>query len=122
MEVIHTAIQVTDIDASKRFYIDGLGLEFKRQFTGEDGVENFYFGKNDGAQIQLKRNPERATAIKPDGIDHIAVSVEDVDQMVHHLGTELDYTVRQEPTDMDEIRFSYIEDPDGYVIELIEFY
>ncbi|WP_318568685.1 VOC family protein [Salinigranum marinum] len=120
MEFIHTAIRVSDVEASKRFYIDGLGLEAKREFTGDDGVRNFYVGGHEGAQIQFKSDPDGEAEIRPEGVDHLAISVENVDRTVSQLASEMGYTVVQDPTDMDEIRFAYVEDPDGYRVELIQ--
>ena len=120
MKFVHTAIRVSDIEASKRFYIDGIGLEAKREFTGDDGVLNFYVGGHEGAQIQFKSDPGSEAEVRPDGVDHLAISVENVDRMVSQLSAEMGYTVVQEPTDMDEIRFAYVEDPDGYRVELIQ--
>ena len=37
MQYLHTMIRITDIDASLRFYCDGLGLQEVRRYESEAG-------------------------------------------------------------------------------------
>ena len=55
-------------------------------------------------------------------LEHLAVSVDDVDATHERLVEETDRPVVQEPTAVEaaNARVSFVEDPDGYVVELIE--
>ncbi|ELY44037.1 VOC family protein [Natronorubrum bangense] len=121
MEFIHTAIWVDDIDATRTFYCDILGLEETWGFTADDGVENVYIGTPDGSEIQFKHDPDGDTA-DPTGIDHLALGVEDTDDVFDRVVSETDCDVLEEPTTMDAIdrRVAFVRDPNGYVVEFVE--
>ncbi len=121
MDVIHTAIWVSDLDNAREFFVDGLGLEENWSFT-LDGITNVYVGGENG-EIQLRYsddhdepNPDRET------IDHIAVSVDDVDAETTRMVEETGCEVVDGPLTVEAAgaRVSFIEGPDGYVVELVE--
>ena len=60
--------------------------------------------------------PDRRT------VDHIAVSVDDVDAKTEEMVEETGCTVADGPMTMDapNARVSFLEGPDGYVVELVE--
>ena len=121
MDVIHTAIWVSDLDEARAFFVDALGLDETWSFT-LDGVENVYVGGEDG-EIQLRYEPDRDVP-EPDRrtIDHIAVLVDDVDAKTEEMVEETGCTVADGPMTMDapNARVSFLEGPDGYVVELVE--
>jgi len=121
MEVIHTAIWVSDLEKARGFFVDALGLEETWSFT-LDGVENVYVGGEHG-EIQLRHDPDR-DAPAPDraSIDHVAVSVDDVDAETERVVEETGCAVLDGPVTMDvaDARVSFLEGPDGYVVELVE--
>ncbi len=120
MDVIHLAMWVSDLDQSANFYEDVLGLEYDSQFD-LDGVVNYYVGSEDGAELQFKYDPERTEPIDPDGIDHIALAVTDTDAEFERVMDVANPPVVVEPTDIEAVnrRVAFIEDPDGYVVELV---
>ena len=122
MRVIHTAIWTSDLDRMKEFYVDELGLEHSHDFVGDDGVTNYYVGGEDGATIQFKYDPDAETSVEPDGLAHIAISVDDTDGLVDRL-SDLPYCrVVDGPKTVDDgvssKRIAFVEGPDGYVLEL----
>ena len=120
MDVIHTALWVSDIDQTRSFYVDALGLEENWSFTS-DGVQNVYVG-GEHAEFQFKYDPEGGPEIDPGTMAHVAVGVDSVDETFERLLERADPPLREEPTTMDEIdrRVAFVEDPDGYVVELVE--
>lgn len=122
MDVIHTAIQVSDLDATLDFYTGALGLELAHEFE-MDGVRNVYVGGEGEAEIQFKHDPAATVPVEPAGIDHLAVSVADVDAEFERIRAETDCPVHVEPTDVPpaDARVAFVEDPEGYVLELVEF-
>ncbi|MGM0590445.1 MAG: VOC family protein [Halobacteriota archaeon] len=122
MKVLHTALWVSDLDASKEFYIDELGLEHTRDFVGDDGVTNFYVAGDGGAELQFKYDSDGVETVDPSGVDHISIGVEDADETVDRLVDRTGCRVVVEPQTIDigegPIRVAFVEDPDGYVLEL----
>jgi lactoylglutathione lyase len=121
MDVIHTAIWVSDLDATSEFYEDVLGLTYDRQFE-LDGVTNYYVGSDADAELQFKYDPDEETTVEPSGVDHLAVGVDDVDAEFERIVEACDPPVVTEPTTIEQAnaRVAFIEDPDGYVVELVE--
>jgi lactoylglutathione lyase len=121
MDVIHTALWVSDLDEARAFFVDALGLEENWSFT-LDGVENVYVGGEHG-EIQLRHSPNRE-APDPDRttIDHIAVTVDDVTAETERMVEETGCTVVDGPMTVEaaDARVSFLEGPDGYVVELVE--
>ena len=121
MDVIHTAIWVSDLDATREYYIDALGLEHTWDFE-RDGVTNFYVGGSSETEIQFKYDPGRTEPIEPKGIDHLAVAVDDTDAMLEHMVEETGCEILGGPMEVAAANayVAFIEDPDGYGVELVE--
>ncbi|RQG92536.1 VOC family protein [Natrarchaeobius chitinivorans] len=121
MDVVHTAICVSDLEDARAFFVDALGLEEKWSFTAGD-TENVFVGGEHG-EIQLRYDPDRPDP-EPDGttIDHLAVTVDDVDAETERMVDETGCAVVDGPVTVDAAgsRVSFIEGPDGYVVELVE--
>lgn len=121
MDVIHTAMWVSDLEEARAFFVDALGLEENWSFT-HDGIENVYVGGEHG-EMQLRYDPDHEV---PDGdrarLDHVAVSVDDVDAETTRMVEETGCDVLDGPVTMDVAgaRVSFLEGPDGYVVELVE--
>lgn len=121
MDVDHAAINVSDLQASIAFYEGILGLEFQWQFTN-DGVTNYYVGTEGGASVQFKYDPAAEEPVEPAGIDHLALTVDDVDATFERVVEASPYGVHLEPTDFEaaERRAAFVYDPDGYVVEFVQ--
>lgn len=122
MDVIHTAVAVSDIEETLAFYTDGLDLEYAHEFE-LGGVRNVYVAGDDGMEIQFKYDPDRTDPVEPAGIDHLAVEVESVPETFDDLVAATDCPVVEEPTVIEpaDARAAFVEDPDGYVVELVEY-
>lgn len=122
MDVLHTAIWVDDVEAMKAFYTEGLGLERSREFERE-GVTNYFLAGESDTELQFKYGDDGASpaGAGPEiGFDHTAIAVEDVENAVDRLVSEYGGRVKEEPTAFGDVRIAFVEDPDGYVVELIE--
>jgi lactoylglutathione lyase len=119
MDVVHTALWVSDLDATKRFYEDVLGLSFSRQFDGDDGVVNYFVVGEGSAELQFKADPAESRDISPDGIAHVALTVDDLEATLAAVA-ESTGTVTDGPIDHEDVRIAFGEDPDGYGLEFIE--
>lgn len=121
MDVIHTAIWVSDLQGARDFFVDGIGLEENWSFT-MDGVRNVYVGGPHG-EIQLRYDPDR-TPPDPDrsALDHIAIAVEDVNREVERIVDRTGCDVIDGPRTVSAAgaRVAFLDGPDGYVVELVE--
>jgi lactoylglutathione lyase len=120
---VHTCYRVVDPDASARFY-GVLGFQ-ERGRLNFDSAYNVYLGLPGGGDtLELTVNVGRREPYDlGTGYNHIAVSVEDLDEV---LGRLAEIGVEPEkppyhPGGRDDLpRIAFVADPDGYRIELID--
>ena len=117
MDVIHSAIWVSDVEQTLEFYVGALGLE------KTNDARNIYVAGDGDAEIEFKHNPdhdlgEASTA----RFDHLALEVDDTDAAVQRLVEETDAELLRGPLDSTGAgaRVAFITDPDDHVIELVE--
>ena len=119
MKYLHTMVRVTDVEASLRFYRDGLGLRELRRTDNEAGRYTLIFlaapGQDD-AQVELTFNwdPEVYTGGRNFG--HLAYAVPDIYAMCAHL-QEMGVTINRPPRDG---RMAFVRSPDEISIELLQ--
>lgn len=119
---MHANMRVRDIDASLRFY-EALGFE-RRGRLQFDTAYNVYLGlPGDGDTLELTVNDDRDEPYDlGDGYGHAALSVEDLDGLLARLqaqGIEPEQPPYA-PGGREEFRICFVQDPDGYRIELID--
>jgi len=121
MHVAHTALWVADLDATTAFYEGVLGLDYQWEFTDDDGVVNYYVGTEEGADLQFKYDSAGDDDVDPAGIDHVALSVDDLDETFDRVVATSDCEVVLEPTTFEAAgrRAGFVTDPDGYVVEFV---
>jgi lactoylglutathione lyase len=121
--VIHTSLWVADMDRTESFYVDALGLSRTREHSGstyQEDVRNVFLAGPDGTELQFKSAPGREPEA-PAGFDHVAVSTTDIDAEFERIVSETGCPVILEPTTIGTgERIAFVEDPDGYAVELIQ--
>jgi lactoylglutathione lyase len=120
-ELIHTCYRIADIDRSVAFY-EALGMKEVGRLPIRDEAINVYMGfDGDGPRLELTYNFGVDSYDIGTGYNHIAVTVDDLDEVLPALaerGIEPErppYTVSEGGS-----RLCFVRDPDGYRIELIE--
>ena len=123
-KLIHTMIRVSDLDKSLQFYADALGLSVSHRLDFPDFSLVYLRNEHNDFEVELTWNKSQD---KPythgDGYGHIAVAVEDLDTE-HKRITDLGIA----PTPVKEFkrdntllaRFFFMQDPDGYKIEVLQ--
>lgn len=123
MDVIHSAIWVSDLEQTLEFYVDELGLEKTNEFESGDGARNVYVAGESDVEIQFKYEEGREVEQSENGVyDHVAIAVDDTDAEVQRLVEEGSATLRRGPLDSEgaNARVAFIEDPEGNGVELVE--
>lgn len=120
----HIAIICSDIEVSKQFYTEILGLEIIREvYRQERQSWKVDLALNGNYVIELFSFPGSPTRVsRPEalGLRHIAFGVENLDLIVKTLESK---GVCSEPIRIDEHtgkRFTFIQDPDGLPIEFYD--
>lgn len=125
MRILHTMIRVGDLERSIRFYTEALGMTLLRRndFPGGRFTLAFlgYGDEDRTAVIELTHNWDTSSYELGTGFGHIAIATADIEgacQRVREAGA----AVVREPGPMQHgtTVLAFVEDPDGYRIELIQ--
>lgn len=122
---LHTMIRVGDLDRSIDFYTRLLGMKLLRRTDFPDGRFTLAFlGYGDEASntvIELTHNWDTASYELGNGFGHLALGVPDAYAACAELEKAGARIVRAPgPMKHGTTVIAFVEDPDGYKIELIE--
>ncbi len=118
-------VRVGDLEKSKDFYCKVLGMKLLREkeYPGGEFTLAFlgYEKESDGAVLELTYNWGKDSYDLGDGYGHIAIAVDDI----YHICDDIKKKggkITREPGPMKHggTVIAFVEDPDGYKIELIE--
>ncbi|MDK2867818.1 MAG: lactoylglutathione lyase [Clostridiales bacterium] len=121
-QIVHMCIRVMDLEKSLAFYREAFGFEeTRRKEFPEDSFSLVFISdadRNFEIELTYNYNPEKPYELG-NGYSHLGVVVEDLEAS-HARHKEMGYEVtklmglpNQAP------RFYFIDDPDGYSIEVI---
>ena len=125
MRVLHTMIRVGDLTRSIRFYTEVLGMALLRQKDYPDGKFTLAFvgygAESDQAVIELTYNYGVDHYDPGSGFGHIALEVDDAYAACDAIRQRGGRVVREAgPMKHGTTVIAFVEDPDGYKIELIQ--
>jgi lactoylglutathione lyase len=132
---LHTMVRVTDIDASLKFYCEGLGLQIVRRVDIEAGRFTLVFLASPDDIARLGGIPEDTSPTDMDipmvelthnwdpeayeggrNFGHLAYRVGNIYEATQHL-SDLGVTINRPPRDG---RMTFIRSPDNISIELLQ--
>ncbi len=124
MRILHTMLRVGDLDRSIRFYTDVLGMRLLRRQDYPEGKFTLAFvgygDEKDEAVIELTYNWGTDHYDLGNGYGHIALEVDDVYQATDAIRQRGGKILRDAgPMNAGTTIIAFVEDPDGYPIELI---
>lgn len=126
MRMLHTMIRVLDLEKSIAFYCGQLGMNLIRRKDYESGRFTLAFvgygDENDTSVIELTHNwDQKEPYAIGSGFGHMALAVGDIYKTCERLAAA-GVKIPRAPGPMKHggAVIAFIEDPDGYKIELIE--
>ena len=123
-KTIHTMIRVLDEARSLAFYKKAFGLDIADRLDFPDFTLVYLSNSETPYEVELTINKDRTEPYNlGDGYGHVAFVVEDLDAVHDRFGAE-----GLKPRKLAELnkdgkliaRFFFIEDPDGYKIEVLQ--
>ncbi|WP_157265269.1 VOC family protein [Azohydromonas aeria] len=123
-KIIHTMIRVRDLDASLDFYRQVLGMQPAHRLDFPDFSLVYLRNEESGFEIELTWNKGREEPYTHgDGYGHVAVVVDSVAEKHAELVQKgfAPLPVKEFKAEGELLaRFFFIQDPDGYKIEVLE--
>ena len=125
MRILHTMLRVRNLEESLRFYCDILGMKLLRRKDYPAGKFTLAFvgfdTEDKSAVIELTHNWETDSYTLGDAFGHIALGMDDIYTACQHIAEKGGKVVRQPgPMKHGTTEIAFVEDPDGYKIELIQ--
>ena len=120
---LHTMIRVKDLDRSVAFYTGPLGMkELRRREVPEGKYTLVFVGYGDGPEVELTYNWDQAQPYEiGSGFGHLAVGMPDVYAACERMrGQDVKITREPGPVKFGTTVIAFVEDPDGYKVELIQ--
>lgn len=125
MRIAHTMIRVVDLDKSLHFYTEILQMKIikRNEYPGGKFTLVFlgYGSEEETAVLELTHNWETDHYELGNGYGHIAIIVDDIYGLCENI-TNKGGNVTRAPGPMKHgtTVIAFVEDPDGYQIELIQ--
>lgn len=124
MRLLHTMIRVGNLEKSIKFYTEILGMKLLRRKDYPDGRFTLAFvgygDERDHSVIELTHNWDTGTYDHGDAFGHLAIEVDDVYAAAEKIRTQGGKIIREPgPMNAGTTIIAFVEDPDGYQIELL---
>ena len=120
MKYLHAMLRVHDLDATSRFFTEGLGLHQTRRMDNEAGKFTLvYFAAPDNPEVEIEltlnwdSDEDYGNARN---FGHLAFAVDDIYAACAHL-QDMGITIHRPPRDG---RMAFVKTPDAISIELLQ--
>ena len=124
MRLLHTMLRVVDLEASIKFYTEVLGMTLLRRKDYPDGRFTLAFlgygSEQENTVLELTHNWDTESYDMGTAYGHIAIEVEDVYKACEDISNSGGRVVREAgPMQHGSTILAFVEDPDGYKVELL---
>ena len=125
MRLLHTMLRVGDLERSLAFYTEVLGMRLLRRKDYPAGRFTLaYLGygeERDTTVLELTHNWDTSSYEIGTGYGHLAIGVRDIQAVCAAIRAKGGRVVREPgPMKHGSTVIAFVEDPDGYKVELIE--
>lgn len=124
MRLLHTMLRVGNLDRSIEFYTHVLGMKLLRRQDYPKGQFTLAFlgygDESDHTVLELTYNWDQDHYDLGSGFGHLAIEVNDVYQAAESIRSQGGKITREPgPMNAGNTLIAFVEDPDGYAIELL---
>lgn len=125
MRILHTMLRVGDLEKSLKFYTEVLGMQLLRRKDYPEGKFTLAFvgygPESEQAALELTHNWDTDKYDLGNGYGHVAIEVDDAYAACTEIERRGGRVVRPAgPMKHGSTVIAFVEDPDGYRIELIQ--
>ena len=124
MRLLHTMIRVGNLERSIKFYTELLGMKLLRKKDYPEGKFTLAFvgygDEKENSAIELTHNWDTDSYDIGTGFGHLAIEVDDVYEATNNIRGLGGKIIRDAgPMNAGTTIIAFVEDPDGYPIELL---
>ena len=125
MRMLHTMLRVGNLERSLAFYTEVLGMTLLRKRDYEEGRFTLAFvgygDEENNTVLELTHNWDTASYELGNASGHIAIAVDDAYKACDEIKSRGGNVVREAgPMKGGVTVIAFVEDPDGYKVELIQ--
>lgn len=125
MRMLHTMLRVSNLERSLQFYTEVLGMTLLRKRDYEEGRFTLAFvgygDEKNHTVLELTHNWDTSSYELGNAYGHIAIGVDDAYKACEKIKTRGGKVVREAgPMKGGVTVIAFVEDPDGYKVELIQ--
>jgi len=125
MRILHTMLRVGDLERSLKFYTEVLGMKLLRRNDYPDGKFTLAFvgygAESETAVLELTYNWGVGKYELGSAYGHVAIAVDDAYKACDEVRKRGGKVTREAgPMKHGTTVIAFVEDPDGYKVELIE--
>ena len=125
MQLLHTMLRVGNLEESVKFYTEVLGMKLLRQKEYPDGKFTLAFvgygDDSDHTVLELTYNWGVEKYNLGDAYGHIAIGIDDIYGTCNEIKARGGKVTREAgPMKHGSTVIAFVEDPDGYKVELIQ--
>ncbi len=122
MKILHTCLNVADLDKSIDFYTKQMGLTFvSRREVKQNNAEIAFLKDEAAGALELTHWRDKKSIAEGDNFDHIAFETDNVEARISELRAN-GVTIAMEPFSLQgsTSKIAFVKDPDGNWLELIQ--
>jgi catechol 2,3-dioxygenase-like lactoylglutathione lyase family enzyme len=126
----HVGLSVASLDAAGRFYSEAFQFAHEFAFDLPRGIRGLMMRHPSGARVELFQRPDsepglRAAnpieALATRGYGHLALAASEIDSVFRRaLAAGARAVVEPGPSPEPGVRFAFLADPEGNLVELVE--
>ena len=119
MKFCWVTLAVDNMDQSLKFYHDLLGLSISTRFSAGDDVEIAMLGQSDQPKIELMCNKRTNVTNGGTGVS-IGFEVDSLDETLAYLQVNHIPVKRGPISPSPRMTFVFVDDPDGFEVQLVQ--
>ncbi|RWE73345.1 MAG: VOC family protein [Mesorhizobium sp.] len=118
-QLAHVCIFAHDLEATRSFYRDVLGMDTRFNFLRDGRIFGFYLNCRGRSHVEVFEKTEASDGDR-NQINHFCLEVEDIEAAIAHIRSKC-VEVTPKKLACDDTFQAWITDPNGVRIELFEY-